>query len=488
MSRCRGGPLSDSVGGGEWMYTESEQDTIVAISTALGEAAIGIVRMSGAQAIPVGDELFRDKKGRRGTLSAAASHTLHYGTVVDPRSGLLVDEVLVGVMRKPRTYTREDVVEFNCHGGIVAVREVLRLCLESGKVRIAQPGEFTKRAFLNGRIDLSQAEAVIDVIRAQTGGSLRSAVNQLRGKLSEKIEALRSELVGLLANIEASIDFPEDVDPPGRRELLDVVERVRGEALCLSEAGSAGRIYREGVTTAIVGKPNVGKSSLLNQLLQEERAIVTEIPGTTRDIIEETVSVRGIPLRLLDTAGIRRADDPVERKGVELARAAAERADLLMVVIDGSEELTEEDREVLRLAEARPAIIVINKLDRPARVSQLDVRAGTGEVEAERPVVKISALTGEGVDELRDTVARIVFGGKVPAPEQTLVATERHQAALRRAVQALTNAAEAVSQGLADDLAAVDIREAADELGLITGKTADTDVVDEIFRRFCIGK
>lgn len=487
------------------MRVASDQDTIAAISTALGEAAIGIVRMSGENAVTVAEELFRDRKGRRGTLSAAVGHTLHYGTVVDPRTGVVVDEVLVGVMRKPRTYTREDVVEFNCHGGIVAVREVLRLCLETGKVRAALAGEFTKRAFLNGRLDLAQAEAVIDVIRAQTGASLRGAMGQLGGKVSEKVESLRAELVGMMAELEASLDFPEDVDPPDREEMFQTLIKARNVASRLAESAASGRIYREGVTTAIVGKPNVGKSSLLNQLLEEERAIVTDIPGTTRDIIEETVSVRGIPLRLLDTAGIRRADDPVERRGVERARAAAESADLLIVVVDGSEELTEEDRGVLELAEGRPAVAVINKSDRPQRLEPLDVgryldggggrsSEAAGEVRggenrpATAPVVRVSALTGDGVEELRDAVAEVVFGGRVPAPDQLLIGSQRHQAALYRAGEALAGAAETLKQGMPEDLAGVEIREAIEELGLITGQTADAEVVDEIFRRFCIGK
>lgn len=466
----------------------------MAIGTALGEAAIGIVRMSGSDAVAVADHLFLDKNGVPGSLAGARGYRLHYGKVVDPTTGRVVDEVLVGVMRKPYTYTREDVVEFNCHGGIVAVREVFRLCLASGKVRTALPGEFTKRAFLNGRLDLAQAEAVIDVITSQTGASLRSAVNQLEGKVSQKVEGLRRELLGVLAGIEASLDFPEDVDPPDRAEMAKALMAARDSSLRLAEGASAGRVYREGVTTAIVGKPNVGKSSLLNQLLEEERAIVTDIPGTTRDIIEETVSVRGVPLRLLDTAGIRPAKDPVEQKGVERARAAAQRADLLIVVLDGSEELTEEDRDVLALAAGRPTVVAVNKSDRGRRLTREDLRMrvrsgndgeGAGYFEH---AISVSALTGDGIDELRDAIAEVVFRGRVPVQDELLIGSERHQAALRTAGEALNDAVLALSRGMADDLVAVDIQEAVEQLGFITGESADAEVVDEIFRRFCIGK
>jgi len=452
----------------------SLDDTIAAISTPIGEGGIGIVRMSGPEALSILRRIFKRAKG-----GPIASYRLHYGHIFDPETGEAIDEVLASYMRAPHTYTRQDVVEINCHGGIVPLRRILELCLREG-ARLASPGEFTLRAFLNGRIDLAQAEAVLDVVRAKTEAGLRVAVNQLKGGLSEEIRRVRRRLVDVLAYLEASIDFPED-EIPARDIRPDLEEaRERLEKL-LSHAGQ-GIIYRQGIRTAIVGKPNVGKSSLLNALLRTSRAIVSPIPGTTRDTLEETLNLQGVPLVLVDTAGIvAETEDVLTGLSVERSRRALAQADLALLVVDGSEPLTEADREIAALVGNKTAILAVNKIDLPQVVS-LD-----GLLPHARQV-RISALMGEGLERLEEAIVEAVFSGQVLASDELLVSNPRHEDALRRALGHINDALKSHARCMPADFVAIDLTSAVNALGEITGETVTEDLLEAIFSNFCVGK
>ncbi|WCK54521.1 tRNA uridine-5-carboxymethylaminomethyl(34) synthesis GTPase MnmE [Aneurinibacillus sp. Ricciae_BoGa-3] len=456
-----------------------EFDTITAISTPLGEGGIAIIRVSGPQSIKAVDKIF---KGRH-SLSTVDSHTIHYGHLVDKENNV-IEEVMVSVMRAPRTFTREDVVEINCHGGIVSVNRVLDLVLEQN-VRLAEPGEFTKRAFLNGRIDLSQAEAVIDLIRAKTDRAMKVAVGQVQGKLSQLIKQLRHQLVELMAHIEVTIDYPEhDVDELTRGLLSEKSRWVQSEIQKLLQTAAQGKILREGLSTVIVGRPNVGKSSLLNSLLQEAKAIVTDIPGTTRDIIEEYVNIRGIPLRLVDTAGIRETEDIVEKIGVEKSREMLGKADLILLLLNYGEELTEEDRELLGLVNQMNAIIIINKTDLPQKINMEEVKGLVSEL----PLVTMSVKQEEGIDQLEEAIARMFFSGQIQNDDLTYVSNARHIQLLKEASAAIGEAYEAVESGLPVDMVAFDIRRSWELLGEVVGDTVSEDLIDQIFSQFCLGK
>ena len=457
------------------------EDTIAAISTPIGEGGISIIRLSGPDAVDIAGKVFVAKNPN---WSRAESHRLHYGFVVDD-CGNVVDEVLLSCMRAPRTYTKEDVVEINCHGGFTLAKKILELVIKHG-ARLAEPGEFTKRAFLNGRIDLAQAESVIDLIRAKTDKSLRMAAAQLTGVLSRKVGELQDGILGALAWIEANIDFPEeDIEETTAAQLIKSIEGFIEETEKLLKGYVAGKIYREGVSTVIAGRPNVGKSSLLNALLREERAIVTDVPGTTRDVIEEVVNIKGIPLRIIDTAGLREAKDVVEKIGVERARSVIERADLVLAVIDVNAGITEEDRKILGLLGEKKAIIVFNKIDAGVKVEKSSVE----EIAGKRPAVWISAKTGEGLTELEECIEKTVLGESLSAADdEVLVARLRHKAALEKAAEHLKEAHATVSTGLPVDITAIDLRAAWEALGEITGSTVSEDVLDRIFADFCIGK
>lgn len=454
-------------------------DTIAAIATPLGEGGIAIIRVSGPKAVTSVDKIF---KGRN-QLSTVDTHTIHYGHLVD-NEGDILEEVMVSVMRAPRTFTREDVVEINCHGGIVSVKRVLDLVLEQG-VRMAEPGEFTKRAFLNGRIDLSQAEAVIDLIRAKTDKAMKVALHQVQGKLSLLIGDLRRQLIELMAHIEVTIDYPEhDVDDVTRNLLSEKSRWVQGEIEKLLRTASQGKILREGLSTVIVGRPNVGKSSLLNSLLQEVKAIVTDIPGTTRDIIEEYVNVRGIPLRLVDTAGIRDTEDIVERIGVEKSREMLSKADLVLLVLNYGEELTEEDRKLLHVIQPMNAIVIVNKVDLPQRIDLDEVQKIAGNI----PVVMMSVAKEEGIERLEEAIAGKFFSGSIQSDDLTYVSNARHIQLLREASQVIGEAIDAVESGLPVDMVAFDIRRTWELLGEVIGDTVSDDLISQIFAQFCLGK
>jgi tRNA modification GTPase len=456
-----------------------EFDTIAAIATPLGEGGIAIIRVSGPDAISAVDKIF---KGRC-ALSTVDSHTINYGHLVDENDEVL-EEVMVSVMRAPRTFTREDVVEINCHGGIVSVKRVLDLVLAQG-VRMAEPGEFTKRAFLNGRIDLSQAEAVIDLIRAKTDRAMKVAVNQVQGKLSKLIGKLRHQLIELMAHIEVTIDYPEhDVDEVTRGILSEKSRWVKQEIEKLLRTAKQGKILREGLSTVIVGRPNVGKSSLLNSLLQEVKAIVTDIPGTTRDIIEEYVNVRGVPLRLVDTAGIRETEDIVERIGVEKSREMLGKADLVLLVLNFGEELTEEDRNLLAVVKPMNAIVIVNKTDLPQKIDLDEVRSLAGEL----PLVTISVKEEKGIEQLEEAIASLFFAGSVQSDDLTYVSNARHIQLLNEASRTIGEAIEAVESGLPVDMVAFDIRRTWELLGEVVGDAVSDDLIDQIFSQFCLGK
>jgi len=454
-------------------------DTIAAISTPIGEGGIGIVRLTGPDAEAILKQVFSPAGGgseRDGFVPE--SHRFYYGQAVDRGSGTPVDEVLAVLMRAPRTYTRQDVAEVHCHGGIVPLRQILKLVLHSG-ARLAEPGEFTLRAFLNGRIDLAQAEAVLDIVRAKTELSLRVAMRQLDGGISHQVRAIRHQLVKALAHVEASLDFPDDEIPA--LDVAAVLQGARQQIEALLAQADHGLVYREGVRTAIVGRPNVGKSSLLNALLRTSRAIVSPLPGTTRDTLEEVLNLRGIPLCLVDTAGITESADLVERLGIERSHQALQQADLVLLVLDGSEPLQPQDWQIVELVRNRTVIVVVNKSD-------LTQVAGHGAIRPQATHVVLSALTGEGLTDLEDVIEATVFSGQVRASELPAISNPRHSEILHRALGQVIAAQRTVSDHGTTDLLAVDLTAAASALGEITGETVSEDVLETIFSSFCVGK
>ncbi|NIS61771.1 MAG: tRNA uridine-5-carboxymethylaminomethyl(34) synthesis GTPase MnmE [Proteobacteria bacterium] len=462
------------------MFLNGERDTIAAIATPHGESGIGIVRISGPSAEKVAARLFRPKK----RTTRLKSHHLYYGEIIDPDNGKPLDEVLLTLMRKPKTYTREDVLEINCHGGYLVLRRVLEAALGAG-VRLAQPGEFTKRAFLNGRIDLSQAEAVIDVIRAKTAKSLKMANQQLRGNVSHEVEGLRARVVRSLALVEALMDFPDEeveVDEDMMRMNLEESQR---RVEWLIESYEEGRIYRDGVSVSIVGKTNVGKSSLLNVLLKENRAIVTPIPGTTRDIIEEVINIHEIPIRLVDTAGMRRASDPVEREGVRLAKGKVAEADMVILVVDGSRRLDAHDWEIIDEVREKKKVVAVNKRDLPIKISMEQIRRALPETR----VVEISALKNRGIDKLKKCLLSTLTRNGIGADRgEVVVVNARHKKALEGSLQCLQRAKEGIAGKIPLEFVALELRLCLDHLAEIGGETTTEEVLECIFSQFCIGK
>lgn len=460
-----------------------EFDTIAAISTPMGEGAIAIVRLSGDQAFEIADRLFRGVGSKK--LTEVASHTIHYGHLIDPKSGQVAEEVMVSVMRGPKTFTKEDVVEINCHGGLVSVNRVLQLVLNQG-ARLAEPGEFTKRAFLNGRIDLSQAEAVIDLIRAKTDRAMNLALGQMEGRLSRLIQKLRQEILEILAHVEVNIDYPEydDVEEMTHHMLLEKAEYVKGELNKLLQTSQQGKILREGLSTVIVGRPNVGKSSLLNSLVHENKAIVTDIPGTTRDVIEEYVNVRGVPLRLVDTAGIRETEDIVERIGVERSRQVLKEADLILLVLNYSDELSEEDRNIFKAVEGMDAIVIVNKTDLPQKIDMDQVK----ELAKDHPLVTTSLLEDKGVDQLEEAISNLFFSGAIESGDLTYVSNSRHIALLNQAVHSIEEAINGVEMGTPIDIVQIDLTRSWELLGEVIGESVHESLIDQLFSQFCLGK
>lgn len=455
-------------------------ETIAAVSTPLGEGGISIIRVSGEGALTEVERIFRSKT----KLTEADSHTIHYGHIVDPDNGEKVEEVLVTVMKGPRSFTAEDVVEINAHGGVISVRKVMDLLLQQ-QIRVAEPGEFTKRAFLNGRIDLSQAEAVMDLIRSKSDRAFSVAMKQAEGQLSTRIKQLRHILIETLAHIEVNIDYPEhDVEELTSLFIQERCGQVISEIEKLLKTASEGKILREGIVTAIIGRPNVGKSSLLNALAQDNKAIVTDIPGTTRDVIEEFVTINGIPLRLLDTAGIRETSDIVERLGVERSRSALQEADLVLFVVNHNEPLHPDEREWMQQIVGRQVIVIVNKMDLPKRLEEDELKAVFGE----GSIVTMSVKEQEGMDSLEKSISALFFSGSIESNDMTYVSNVRHISLLKKTLQSLHDAVEASEQGIPIDMIQIDVRTAWELLGEIIGDAVGDSLIDQIFSQFCLGK
>ncbi|UOQ95521.1 tRNA uridine-5-carboxymethylaminomethyl(34) synthesis GTPase MnmE [Halobacillus shinanisalinarum] len=457
-----------------------ETDTITAISTPMGEGAIAIVRLSGPKAVAIAANLFAGKD-----LNNVDSHTMHYGKIIDPETGETAEEVMVSTMRAPKTFTREDIVEINCHGGLVSVNRVLEIVLAKG-ARLAEPGEFTKRAFLNGRIDLSQAEAVMDLIRAKTDRAMNVALKQMDGRLSNLIQDLRQKLLETLAHVEVNIDYPEydDVEEMSNEMMREKTKEVHGEVSKLLETARQGKILREGLGTAIIGRPNVGKSSLMNALVHENKAIVTEVPGTTRDVIEEYVNVRGVPLRLIDTAGIRETEDIVERIGVERSRQVLKEADLILLVLNYGDELTEEDKKLFEAVNDLNIIVIVNKMDLEPNLDLSEVKRLSGD----HPVITTALIREEGIDQLENAIANTFFEGDLDAGDMTYVSNVRHVQLLKQAKEALEDAQNGMEMGVPIDVVQIDVTRTWEILGEIIGDAVHESLIDQLFSQFCLGK
>lgn len=456
-------------------------DTITSISTPMGEGAIGIVRLSGPEAVEIGDKLYKGKK----KLKDVPSHTINYGHIIDPETDEVVEEVMISVLRAPKTFTSEDIIEINCHGGILTINRILELTMTHG-ARMAEPGEYTKRAFLNGRIDLSQAEAVMDFIRSKTDRASKVAMNQIEGRLSDLIKRQRQSILEILAQVEVNIDYPEydDVEDATTEFLLAQSKKIKNEIDQLLETGTQGKIMREGLSTVIVGKPNVGKSSMLNNLIQDNKAIVTEVAGTTRDVLEEYVNVRGVPLRLVDTAGIRDTEDIVEKIGVERSRKALSEADLILFVLNNNEPLTEEDRTLYEVIKNEDAIVIVNKTDLERRLDIEEVKTMIGDTS----LIQTSMLKQEGIDELELQIRDLFFGGEVQNQDMTYVSNSRHISLLKQARQTIQDAIDAAEAGIPMDMVQIDLTRTWEILGEIIGESASDELINQLFSQFCLGK
>ena len=459
----------------------SENDTIAAISTPVGEGGISIIRISGEDALPVAEKIYKGKD-----LAKVASHTINYGHIIDPDSHEEVDDVMVSVMRAPHTYTCEDVVEINCHGGLLATNRILQLVLSYG-ARMAEPGEFTKRAFLNGRIDLSQSEAVMDLIRAKTDKSMKVALNQLDGDLSRLIRHLRKDILDVLAQVEVNIDYPEydAVEEMTTKMLKEKATDIQRRIQALLKTAKQGKVLREGLATAIIGRPNVGKSSLLNSLLHEDKAIVTDVAGTTRDVIEEYVNVNGVPLKLIDTAGIRDTDDTVEKIGVERSKKALDAADLILLLIDSSALLTAEDQELLAATTDKQRIVILNKTDLPTKVDLPELK----ELVGTDAVIETSIINHEGMDQLGERISTMFFDEGIESSQNNVMVTNaRHIGLLHQANDALSDVLKGINDGMPVDLVQIDMTRCWDLLGEITGDSYQDELLDQLFSQFCLGK
>ncbi|VGW68653.1 tRNA modification GTPase mnmE [Streptococcus pyogenes] len=458
------------------MSITKEFDTITAISTPLGEGAIGIVRLSGTDALAIAQSVFKGKN-----LEQVASHTINYGHIIDPKTGTIIDEVMVSVMLAPKTFTRENVVEINTHGGIAVTNEILQLLIRQG-ARMAEPGEFTKRAFLNGRVDLTQAEAVMDIIRAKTDKAMTIAVKQLDGSLSQLINDTRQEILNTLAQVEVNIDYPEydDVEEMTTALLREKTQEFQSLLENLLRTAKRGKILREGLSTAIIGRPNVGKSSLLNNLLREDKAIVTDIAGTTRDVIEEYVNIKGVPLKLVDTAGIRETDDLVEQIGVERSKKALQEADLVLLVLNASEKLTDQDRALLNLSQGSNRIILLNKTDLEQKIELEQLPAD---------LIPISVLTNQNINLIEDRVNQLFFDNAgLVEQDATYLSNARHISLIEKAVQSLEAVNDGLALGMPVDLLQVDLTRTWEILGEITGDAAPDELITQLFSQFCLGK
>ncbi|MCF6515400.1 tRNA uridine-5-carboxymethylaminomethyl(34) synthesis GTPase MnmE [Lactobacillus sp. S2-2] len=460
----------------------TDYDTISAVSTPAGEGGISIIRISGSESLKVISKMFQGTD-----LNKVASHTINYGHIIDNfNDDNQIDEVMVSVMKAPKTYTKEDIIEINCHGGIVATNEILQLTFRNG-ARMAEPGEFTKRAFLNGRIDLSQSEAVMDLIQAKTDQSMKAALNQLDGNLSHLIGNLRQSILDVLAQVEVNIDYPEydDVEELTSKLLVEKAKELQQHISQLLKTAKQGKILRDGLDTAIVGRPNVGKSSLLNRLLHEEKAIVTDVPGTTRDVLDEYVNVSGVPLHLVDTAGIRDTEDKVEKIGVDRSRDAIKKADLVLLVLNSNEQLTNEDRELIELTNNINRIIILNKTDLSTNLDEDELKQLTNN----QNIIKTSAIESDGMDPLEKIIAKMFFDEGIDnSKNDVMVTNARHIGLLEQSYDALNDVISGIENGLPVDLVQIDMTRAWDLLGEITGESYNGELLDQLFSQFCLGK
>lgn len=456
------------------------QETITAISTPHGNGGIGIIRISGEKAFSIAGEIFEGRK----KFDEIKTHTINYGKIINAMTGEILDEVLLSKMSKPNTFTKEDIVEINCHGGTVVLKTILELILKKG-ARLAEPGEFTKRAFLNGRLDLSQAEAVIDLINAKTSESSKAAIDQLEGKLSVKLKKARSKLIELLAHIEVTVDYPEhDIEEITGQKIYNEIKDIKEKLNNIIKGFEKGRIIREGINAVIVGRPNVGKSSLLNELTGKSRAIVTDIPGTTRDIIEDYINLNGVPVRIIDTAGIRETEDLVEKIGVEKTHREVESADLIIMMIDAYQGIEKEDLQILERVKNKKAIVLVNKVDlvNEERLSEIEIKIGN------KKIIRMSLKDEIGITELGESVVELFINGEVSLNNEVLITNVRHKNLIDRAIESIDYAIGAHESCMPLDMITIDIINSAQYLGEVTGESVSEDVMNEIFSRFCLGK
>lgn len=458
-------------------------ETIAAISTAIGNGGIGIIRMSGKESFNILKNIFRNNKNEEIKIEEIKGYTMQYGFIID-ENGEKIDEVLVSFFRNPKSYTKEDMCEINSHGGMVVEERILEQCLKNGAF-LAEPGEFTKRAFLNGRIDLSQAESIMDLINSKTEREAKASINQLEGDLSNKIKEIREDLLDVMADIEASIDYPEyDIDEVTNQKALNILNNVNKKLVALKDSFRNGKILKEGIKTAIIGRPNAGKSSLLNRILKEERAIVSEIEGTTRDTIEEFITIRGIPLKIIDTAGIRKTSDTVEKIGVNKALSIAKDAELILAIFDNTKDLNEEDLEILELIKNKNAVILLNKID----VGDFDLDKRFELLSTNKEIIKVSAKEGVGIDELYNQIERIFQIGDLESDKEIIVTNIRHKNQIDLAIKCIEEAKRAVNDSLPIDIVSISVKQCLEELGKITGQNVSEDIINEIFSKFCLGK
>lgn len=459
-------------------------ETIAAISTATGNGGIGIIRMSGENCFNILEKVFRTSKNNKINIEKIKGYTIQYGYIIDNKTNEIIDEVLVSFFKNPKSYTRENMCEINSHGGMVVEKRILEECLKNGAI-LAEPGEFTKRAFLNGRIDLSQAESIIDIINSKTEKEAKASINQLQGYLSENIGKIRHELLDIMADIEASIDYPEyDIEEVTNSKAIKLLENVKSKLEILEESFNSGKVLKEGIKTAIIGRPNAGKSSLLNTILKEERAIVSDIEGTTRDTIEELVTIKGIPLKIIDTAGIRKTSDKIEEIGVEKALKVAEDADLILAIIDNTKELNEEDLKILNLVKNKNAIILLNKID----LKENNLEKNENIINANKKVIKISTKNREGIEELYKEIEKMFNIKEIDIDSGNLVTNIRHKNQITNSIKNINEAINAINLNLPIDIISISIKETLEDLGKITGDNVGEDIINEIFSKFCLGK
>lgn len=459
-------------------------ETIAAISTATGNGGIGIIRMSGENCFNILEKIFRTSKNNKINIEKIKGYTIQYGYIIDNKTNEIIDEVLVSFFKNPKSYTRENMCEINSHGGMVVEKRILEECLKNGAI-LAKPGEFTKRAFLNGRIDLSQAESIIDIINSKTEKEAKASINQLQGYLSENIGKIRHELLDIMADIEASIDYPEyDIEEVTNSKAIKLLENVKSKLEILEESFNSGKVLKEGIKTAIIGRPNAGKSSLLNTILKEERAIVSDIEGTTRDTIEELVTIKGIPLKIIDTAGIRKTSDKIEEIGVEKALKVAEDADLILAIIDNTKELNEEDLKILNLVKNKNAIILLNKID----LKENNLEKNENIINANKKVIKISTKNRDGIEELYKEIEKMFNIKEIDIDSGNLVTNIRHKNQITNSIKNINEAINAINLNLPIDIISISIKETLEDLGKITGDNVGEDIINEIFSKFCLGK